>query len=1091
MHHNGGCGPPADLLHSAFMANQNPSVPDFDGSTEPGISLDPADLEATTDPYLAEPESPVAAVADDLPDLDPSMAVPDLVKWEADDYAFGSPNEPVNYGHSALKLVDSAVAPLVAAARGYTTFDHTSVERAYKEFPLPRRNTKQGRRFADSIAAADVLVMPWFVLLEVDLAQRKGRDAVPTTIQYRPAVPQLNDKGKEVKYEFVTGQDTPLGLHPSVPREWIDDAPVVLIAEGLLKGDAALSAYLLANGSTVDDLRYDGTFDARARLATLLDRIPPEDRVAILTIGGVGNWRRNPEWRQLSLKGRSVWIGVDGDVTSNHQVHQMASELWDFIKDRHHGKPFLLAPSAVAGDDGEMAKVGIDDYLSHIGTWGSLLRMLSDTMPQRPASDGAADADTYRISEDGAWLEFCKPRKDEFDRVVGGAWERAYPMGGRLVSMGGSRVPRNDELRSGTIDIYARPDEGTEDVEVEVSWMAEDGSPVSHSITGPATILNHTTEQWSRHGARIPNSILKNPNWPIRKTVADEWVRAVKASRSTETMMRTRWDAMGWVLTSDGVPAFIIGEQVLGVGEGEVETTPGVTEAELAGTSRFGVGDLDSRSFDDADYRADLRDDICKMLDVMVKADVWTDDRNAAVVVAAGLRPCLPVRPSSSVTIVGPRRKGKSMTAAAIMGFWARRPGDWTGSGLPGSAKDSTASMELSLARSVIWVADDLAPANSRRQAEAEQDNIGTVIRNVFNNSARGRANASMGMRKKHLPRALLVVTAENEPIVSSVRDRCVMLNIGHGSLNPSRVPTDRLDALCTRDGAPARVAQGLIRFLQWQATRLGQSWTKVYDTVLADHAKAQAIAAEKMSQFGSKEGDSKRHAELASDLVTPLLYLLELAIVVGVPDEYLDLLGTDGLVTKIVSLVAEGDLASNETTPGRALVHALAASLNRLACHVINAEDPATPPGDKDGSARLAPFLGWQPSGDGTPMRPIGDRIGALAYIDGEPVIFFDHRTAFLIAQKNFPDLIPAGQGQRASWGSLVGEGFARTDLLEGRSGNRQTVTTARKRVHGVDYTGVPVALKVLLRGEGEAEPELPNLAGPEDDKTGHAAAV
>ncbi|GAB2734315.1 hypothetical protein [Nocardioides pakistanensis] len=1024
------------------------------------------DFDAVLDASAAEQaplavDAPTAAplTEDHLADLE-SDAMP--TTWR--DFEYG----PDLFGRGSAKLSDSAVAPIVAAARGYRSFDHNGIDTAFASYALPRKNTRQGRTLVDSMTRGDVLIMPWFTPDDVEFSDRRKTDAVPSTIQYRPSNPavevQPNGKTRELKYEFVSGQHSPIGMHPAIPTAWLDRVPRVLVAEGLLKGDAALTGMLLDAGYTREDLA-DLSGDPVTRLRTMLANVPEDKQVLILTIGGVWSWQKNPEWRGLPLAGREVWVGIDGDVSENPHVYLAATRLWEYIKDYQKAKPHLLAPAVTSGDQGQIEKIGIDDYLAKVGNWASLLGLLSADLPTPPSGNELDNVGKHRINDSGTAMEFCKPVEDAFSgETINGRWVEVFPLGGRVLSLVAERVPTGEEIETGRLDAGANGD-GEWDVEIEVAWHSTKSSEVErHIITGPASILNYTPDQWDRKGAHIPAPILKHPKWPPKQKdgVSEAWLEAVKEHREDDTITRVRWGSMGWVPVDKGTPAFIIGSDVIGGDETDADILPGVGEGDVSGAMKFGVGKIDPRPFTDPAYQAEIRRDIEVVVDTYIRAGAWKDRRKAAVILASALRPCLPIRPQTVAYFTGPPGKGKSFAAAAVMGFWARRPGDWTGSSLPGSAKDTLASMELSVARTPIWVVDDLAPATSVRQSQQEQDRLNDVIRNVFNGSSKGRANADMGSRKRHLPRALLIVTAENEPNVASVRERVVTVDIGFGDLAQSRIPTDAVDDLHQVDGAPARVAQALIKYIRHLTTMHSSfGWSDLYQRFQHTHESSRKTAAHLFEATG-KSG-SKRAADIAGDLMVSLTWLAELAEAVECDDDLVELVGGD-LGGDIVSLIADGARRNSETTPGKALLEAISGALRRGACHILNASDPTTPPGQKDGSTHLTAALGWQANANGE-WRPLKDAIGYLVYDeDDNEVLLLDRRTAFNVAQQLYPDLVPPGQGQRSSWGSVIGEGLVAMEDKFRSGDDGKTINTARVWAGGVARSGVPVAVSTLF---------------------------
>ena len=66
--------------------------------------------------------------------------------------------------------------------------------------------------------------MPWYLADRAVRAQRLDGAPGVTSIQYRPARPAVDEDGtRELKYEFVHGDDTILGVHPATPGAWYAD----------------------------------------------------------------------------------------------------------------------------------------------------------------------------------------------------------------------------------------------------------------------------------------------------------------------------------------------------------------------------------------------------------------------------------------------------------------------------------------------------------------------------------------------------------------------------------------------------------------------------------------------------------------------------------------------------------------------------------------------------------------------------------------------------------------------------------------------------------------------------------------------------
>ncbi|MGP7813717.1 hypothetical protein [Glutamicibacter soli] len=108
-----------------------------------------------------------------------------------------------------------------------------------------------------------------------------------------------------------------------------------MIAEGMLRGDSVLSAYLFEHGVTWEDLSGVGVEDPRARLAELLEAIPEADRVVIVSIAGIHNTAQNPiDSREIKLRGREGRIAFDADPEENPFVYGATVRHWKDLETR-------------------------------------------------------------------------------------------------------------------------------------------------------------------------------------------------------------------------------------------------------------------------------------------------------------------------------------------------------------------------------------------------------------------------------------------------------------------------------------------------------------------------------------------------------------------------------------------------------------------------------------------------------------------------------------------------------------------------------------------------------------------------------------
>ncbi|QOD05917.1 hypothetical protein [Pseudarthrobacter sp. BIM B-2242] len=1024
----------------------------------------------------ATPPAPPAPPAGDAMEF---MSAPDyppsLPSWAARDYA------AFITGSGAAKLADSGVAPLVAAARGYKRLDETNYATEAKIMNVgPARSQKgQPARLKRTLAAhgKDGMQMPWYSVADIQIANRDKTLAKPFTYQVRPGVPELNEHEKPIKYEFIASAGTPLDLHPGTPVNWIDSTPVVMFAEGLLKGDAALSAYLHANGVPYDQLAYDPRDgDPSDRLREMLNAIPEEKRILILSIAGIWNTHQNPiDWREIQLKGREAWIAFDADTGINPHVHAAAFKLSESLETKSKMEPVMfLSPVVPSDDDGTLAKAGIDDYLAKHGTWDMLLLGLKASLPDAPPRSDNEYNGAVRVSKDGFTVEECTAVNDGPGGTIGSyKWTKIVDLGGRIKTMETRRQPTDDELRTGIFDPNVQAhDIDDAIVEIEVAWTLG-GKDDKGIIVGPKTILHFTPADWVRQKAIIPDNILCHPAWPPRAAKGESWLAALKTHRTAETVQRTRWQQMGWVPVEGSDPVFIVGSQVIGEAT-EGATVSGVGTGEIPVADMFGVGvSKVGDDLDDETVRESIRQDFRDVVGTYITAGAWKDRSTAALVLAGALRPTIPLRPRSTIYLWGPKGKGKSWSAKAMMYFWAKNLSTWQDQ-LPGSAKDTVAYIETCVSRTPIWVVDDLAPSPIKRQAEAEDGKLADLTRSIFNNATKGRMNADMSARKVNKPIAQLIITAENELTTPSAKERLIPAYIGHGKLAASRVPTDAINDLAKERGVPARFTGHLIRFIRQTAISTPGGWATFFTRMEELRTGIQSSTEAIMKEMGTSTGSLERTSSLAADVLLTFEILRLFADELEMEDEFLDLFSLkDGLGRDIISLVSSAHAENAKSSPGTSLVRALSALLASGGAHVVNADDPSVAPieGTDDSGAMANHRLGWSVgSGSDGKLKANGPSIGTVVTKNGEKIILFDVETAFSKAQTAYPTLIQHGQGTGSAWASIWDENLNPSSITRQVNSRGALVNTVRFSVGTgagrMRPTGVPIPVDTILGG-------------------------
>jgi hypothetical protein len=224
-------------------------------------------------------------------------------------------------GHRHMLLEESGIDPTVAEARGYRTVE--------KKAELEKLG------FAPSQRNVPALLVPVFSPAgEVVLHQS------------RPDEPRVKD-GDPIKYETPKGSRMVMDVHPSMRDKLGDPSGPLWITEGIKKGDALTSQGLCA-----------------------------------VTLLGVWSWRGKnerggktalPEWDQVALNGRRVYVVFDSDVMVKPQVHQALSRLKRFLESRGAEVRIAYLPHGEGGkkqgvDDFFVAGHGVEDLLSHAAT---------------------------------------------------------------------------------------------------------------------------------------------------------------------------------------------------------------------------------------------------------------------------------------------------------------------------------------------------------------------------------------------------------------------------------------------------------------------------------------------------------------------------------------------------------------------------------------------------------------------------------------------------------------------------------------------------------------------------------------------------
>lgn len=1049
--------------------------------------------------------------------------------------------KPTEYGDitrdGAMKLSKSRVAPIVALARGYQTVVPDGVTDFVKNRMFAdARSTIRTQVNHIVSGSGDMMAMPWYSLSGVvnfssviaraqDESEADWRERIrsisslsQSMFQFKPSLAGMDSKGKPIKYQFLKGQTPVIDVHPATPRDWFQGTSI-FITEGVIKADSALTELLLNAGVSVEDLSEVTTMEtARVKLLLMMERVPPKERVMIVAVGGVANWHNRSEWNDLVLRDRRVFIAFDGDVTTNVNVWSQASKMWAMLQDKH-AEPILIDLNMLSVEafanaglaDAGMKGMGVDDYFAgNYGDWVDLMAAGKTELPERPkAPEGSAVVGEYRISEDGQSLQVGVENKDE-NSIRDAYWQNVpgHGIGGRITRKVTRRKPTEPERADGKFR-PADEDNAEIGVEIEVNFESRGGSRELVTIYGPATMLAELPGDWHKPkvGATVPSELLLSPEWPPPK-YGREWLQAVKGNQADAIEDITIWNSMGWVPTKTGESnAFIAGDVVIAADETtRTAIRVGIGERELPGASSFGV--IDSyryiESADENKPRVPLpkkdideeeRDIIRQVFDAMVFHGPWKDEAHAALVIAAGTRPCAAKRSINTIYALGEPGSGKTWTAAQIVSFWVSRPGSWTKDSLPGSAKDTIASIEKAVSATMVWAIDDWAPSPDPRKASDDESKMGDVVRATFNGTAKRRMNADMTSRQTLDPQALLIITAENELTVPSARERTIPITFQKGALdrkhaNGNAVTLNTLNTMNEQDGTAAKMTAALLHDMIDRVSRnFDGEWKNLIEWEKERISEISAYAERVAMSLPEPINPNlaQRQVMMAADIVLGLMHLSQLALRLGMKDIYTKIIDpkfqstsseikTDTLVYEVVKLVLSTYYRKDETRPGQTWIGALRNMLAAKTGHFSNGERPDHPPFEGSNQIALNDLVGWGvPHGSG-PQEPKGAHLGWV-YRDKEGVPFFllHPENAFKEAKRQYPNMIQNGANKETYVSNVaVDQSLIVEDTKPGHKVTRRSSGTRR---------GLAIQWSAIVEGVPEDDVKVAINRKDEDD--------
>jgi hypothetical protein len=219
----------------------------------------------------------------------------------------------------AERLAASAVAPEIIEARGYRSVERKSeLPPGLGSCPVP------------------ALAFPWH-----------GVAGGIVGYQARPDTPRVKD-GKPIKYESQHRGRNRLDVSPLAQARVGNPAIPLIITEGVLKGDAAVSAGLCC-------VAVNGVYG-------WLGTNPEGGKTAL------------PDFRDVALN-RDVLLAFDSDVMTRAEVYSALRDLSDYLASHGATVRYVYLPSLDGG-----AKCGLDDYFAAGHDRDELLALTRDEL---------------------------------------------------------------------------------------------------------------------------------------------------------------------------------------------------------------------------------------------------------------------------------------------------------------------------------------------------------------------------------------------------------------------------------------------------------------------------------------------------------------------------------------------------------------------------------------------------------------------------------------------------------------------------------------------------------------------------------------
>jgi hypothetical protein len=520
----------------------------------------------------------------------------------------------------------------------------------------------------------------------------------PGLIQMRPDEPRRFSDGRIAKYEMPGKERMCLDVPPAVRKHIGNPNVPLFITEGIKKGDALASL----GACTV------------ALMGVTCWRGTNED----------GGKMSLPDWHDIALNGRDVYIVFDSDVMRKWEVYQALVSLREWLQGKGSTVFLVYLPTGDAG-----AKTGVDDYLATGKTLDDLLRLATAELMPAPDRQDRKVGIPYRETPQG--LIWNKPGKDGVTPTA---------------------------IANFTARIVAEvvADDGVEverEYRIEAERQAGEGQKRKATFLLPATQFN--AMQWPALHLGAFASVTPGLSALDQARYA---IRILSGEPPEERVFtHTGWREIGgkWVYLHAGG---CIGQGGAGVSVRLPDTL------NLFSLPLVPEGDDLRRSVEATLSLLDLE---------------FAPDRLTFPLLASVFRAVMGSA-DFSMALVGRTQAFKSELTALCQRFFGP---EMDRTHLPGSWSSTENSLEelAFIAKDALLSVDDFVPGsgdNSRLHSKAER-----VLRAQGNGSGRQRMRKDGTMRPARPPRGIILLTGEDVPQGESLRARMFILDVQKGEV--------------------------------------------------------------------------------------------------------------------------------------------------------------------------------------------------------------------------------------------------------------------------------------------------------------------